>query len=80
MWLKRAVRYVPFHHILLFLYYYFWKGTWRAGKVGYISARLWSDVWRIRDYKQLELQLTGRLPTKRVASTGKPDRRVPQYD
>lgn len=80
MWLKQALRKMPLHHHLLFLYYWLWKGTWRAGRVGYISARLWSDVWRMRKYKRYEMELTGRLPAKRVYGNGARDVRVPQYD
>ena len=79
MWLKRNLRYLPFRNLLLFFYYYLWKGTWRAGKVGYISARLWADVWRFREYKQFEMEITGHLPVKRVDAPGKPDNRVPQF-
>lgn len=63
MWLKRLLRHIPFHSTIMFLYYWLWKGTWRAGKVGYIAARLWADVWRFREYKRLEIELTGRMPS-----------------
>ena len=80
MWLKRMLRRLPLHHQLLFLYYWLWLGTWRAGRVGYISARLWSDVWRFRKYKRYEMELTGQLPARRLHGPGKPDARVRQYD
>lgn len=80
MWLKTLLRRLPLHHHLLFIYYWLWKGTWRAGRVGYISARLWSDVWRMRAYKRYELELTGVLPHKRVYGPGTPDARVAQYE
>lgn len=80
MWLKRALRRLPLHHHLLFLYYYFPKGLWRAGRVGYIAARLWSDAWRIRAYKRYEMELTGRLPAKRRFGAGLPDTRVRQFE
>lgn len=80
MWLKRALRHIPMHHHILFFYYYLWKGTWKSGRVGYISARLWSDVWRIRAYKRYEIELTGRRPIKRIYGPGEADARVPQYE
>jgi hypothetical protein len=81
MWLKRLLRRVPCGHSwLLFLYYWIWKGTWRAGRVGYIAARLWSDVWRFREYKRYEIAITGRLPIKRQYGPGEPDKRVLQFD
>lgn len=80
MWLKALLRRLPLHHHLLFLFYWLWKGTWRAGRVGYISARLWADVWRMRAYKRYELELTGAVPQKRVYGPGRPDIRVAQYE
>ncbi len=80
MWLKKHFNKIPFHHFLLFLYYWLWFGTWRVGWVGYASARLWADVWRFREYKLREMEITGRLPLKRMYGPGEPDRRVPQYE
>jgi glycosyltransferase involved in cell wall biosynthesis len=61
MWLKRLLRRLPFRSVVLFLYYWLWKGTWRAGRVGYIAARLWADVWRFREYKRYEIERKGRM-------------------
>lgn len=80
MWLKNTLPRLPLHHHALFLYCYLWKGLWRAGRVGYIGARLWSDVWRLIAYKRYEMELTGELPAKRVYGAGVPDARVPQYE
>lgn len=80
MWLKSTLRRLPLHHHILFLYYWLWKGLWRSGRVGYIGARLWSDVWRMRAYKRFEMQLTGRPPVKRVHGAGAADARVRQYE
>lgn len=80
MWLKRLLRRLPGHSIVLFFYYWIWKGTWRAGRVGYIAARLWSDVWRFREYKRYEIAKTGRMPVRRQYEPGEPDPRVPRYD
>lgn len=80
MWLKKNFYRVPGRYLLLFLYYWLLKGTWRVGWVGYAWARLRADVMRLVEYKRKEMQLTGRLPTKRLYGPGKPDPRVPQYD
>lgn len=80
MWLKSTLPRLPLHHHAQFLYYYLWKGMWRAGRVGYMSARLWSDVWRLIAYKRYEMELTGRLPAKRAYGHGAPDPRVPHHD
>lgn len=80
MWLKKHYGYIPFRHQLMFLYNWLWQGTWHAGRVGYIWARLRSDVMRLIEYKQLEMSITGRVPTPRFFGPGKPDSRVPQYD
>lgn len=80
MWMKRALRRLPGHSMLMFFYYWVWKGTWRAGRTGYIAARLWSDVWRFRDYKRYEIATTARMPVRRHYGHGAPDPRVQQCD
>lgn len=80
MWLKKNFARIPGRYILLFLYYWLFQGTWRAGWVGYAWARLRADVMRLIEYKRREIELTGRLPTKRFYGSGKPDSRVRQYD
>lgn len=80
MWLKKNFVRIPGRYTLLFLYYWLWQGTWRAGWVGYAWAWLRSDVLRLRDYKRREIEITGRLPVKRFYGPGRPDSRVRQYD
>lgn len=80
MWLKKNFYRVPGRYILLILYYWLFKGTWRAGWVGYAWAYLRADVMRLCEYKRREIELTGRMPLKRTSQVGKPDDRVPQYD
>lgn len=80
MWLKRLLPRLPFHHVIMFFYYWIWKGAWRAGKVGYIASVLWADFWRLRAYKLYEMRLTGRVPARRTYGPGSPDPRVPQYE
>lgn len=80
MWLKTHFDKIPFRHLLLFFYYWLWRGMWRSGWVGYASARLWTDVWRFREYKRREIEITGRVPVKRVYGAGGPDKRVTQFE
>lgn len=80
MWLKKNFYRLPFRFSLLFLYHWLWQGSWRAGRVGHIWARLRSDVMRLVEYKREEIEITGRLPVKRFYGPGKPDTRVQQLD
>jgi hypothetical protein len=80
MWLKKNFMRLPFRYFLLFLHNWLWLGTWRAGWVGYVWARLRSDVMRLVEYKRREIEITGRLPVKRCYGSGQPDARVTQYD
>lgn len=80
MWLKKYFYYLPFRYFLFFLYHWLWLGAWRAGWVGYAWSRLRADVMRLVEYKRREIEITGRLPVKRVYGAGRPDPRVPQFD
>lgn len=80
MWLKTNFWRLPFRHVLFFLYNWLWQGSWRAGWVGYVWARLRSDVMRIIEYKHREMEITGHLPTGRMYGPGRPDSRVQQFD
>jgi glycosyltransferase involved in cell wall biosynthesis len=80
MWLKKHFRKLPFRYFLFFLYNWLWLGAWRAGWVGYVWARLRSDVMRLIEYKLREIELTGRLPAQRHYGPGTPDPRVQQHD
>jgi hypothetical protein len=80
MRLKKHFYQMPCRYTLLFLYRWFWLGTWRARWVGYAWARLRSDMMRLIEYKRREMELTGRLPAKRYYGTGQPDARIQQFD
>ncbi len=80
MWFKSNFLRLPFRYVLLLLYYWLWCGTWRAGWVGYAWTRLRSDVMRLIEFKRREIEITGRVPAKRIYGTGQPDKRVPQFD
>lgn len=79
MWIKRNFDHIPLRFALLFFYHWLWQGAWRAGWVGYAWSRLRCDVMRLREYKRREMEITGRLPVKRVYGPGLPDDRVKQY-
>jgi glycosyltransferase involved in cell wall biosynthesis len=80
MWIKKNFYRLPFRYLLLFLYNLLWQDAWRAGWVGYVWARLRSDVMRLREYKRREMELTGRFPVKRIYGPGQPDPRVQQSE
>jgi glycosyltransferase involved in cell wall biosynthesis len=80
MWLKKHFYRLPFRYLLLFLHHWLWLGAWRAGWVGYVWARLRADVMRLIEYKRREIELTGRLPTRRFYGAGQPDARIQQFD
>jgi len=80
MWMKRNFMKFPFRFFALFVYHYVVLAAWRAGWVGYVWARLRTDVYRLWEYKLREIRLTGRLPLKRPNGPAAPDVRVPQYD
>lgn len=79
MWLKANFNLFPGRFFFLFLFYWLFKGAFRAGKVGYIWSQLRADVMRYRDYKTYEMKLTGKFPIKRIYGSGLPDSRVQQY-
>ncbi len=79
MWIKKHFDQIPFRMLILFCYHWLVQGAWRAGWVGYAWARLRCDVMRLREYKRREIEITGRLPVKKVYGAGAPDSRVKQY-
>ena len=79
MWLKKIYFYLPFRHHLMRLYCLFFLGAWRAGRVGFIWARLRAEVFRMREYKRLEMTWQKNPYNPPPAKTGQPDSRVPQY-
>lgn len=79
MWFKRIYSYVPFRHQLMFLYCLFGQSAWRAGRSGFIWARLRAEVFRMREYKRLEMTWQGQGIEIPPVKRGAPDPRVPQY-
>jgi hypothetical protein len=65
---------------LLFGYHLILLGAWRAGKVGWIWARLRTEVFRLQEFKYFEMQRLGKIPGRTASHSGPPDPRVSQYD
>lgn len=55
MWFKKNFYKIPFRFVLLFLYYYIFKGLFMSGKEGFIWSHLRTEVMRMREYKFYEL-------------------------
>jgi len=56
------------------------QGAIRSGRVGYIWARLRLEVMRLVEYKQFEMKILNKTPTKRFYGPGKPDNRVKNFN
>ncbi|MDQ3268620.1 MAG: glycosyltransferase family 2 protein [Pseudomonadota bacterium] len=80
MWLKRHFWRLPGRYLVLFAYHLLALGAWRAGRVGWIWARLRTEVFRLQEYKYFEIQRLGRLPSRVPSHVGLPDPRVQQHD
>ena len=80
MWLKRHFWKIPGRYLILFLYHLLILGAWQAGRVGWIWARLRTEVYRLWEYKSYEMERQGHVPVKIPAHPGTPDPRVKQAD
>jgi hypothetical protein len=76
MWFKHHFYSVPARYKLLFLYFFVYRGLWRGGLVGYHCARLWTEVYRWKELKILEIKITGHMPKQKLHGPGQPDPRV----
>ena len=72
MWLKQNFWRLPGRFLLMQVYFLFWLGAWRAGKVGWIWSRLRTDLYRSQQYKLYEMQLAGAEYTMIPTGNGKP--------
>jgi len=79
MWCKRNFWKVPGRYLILFLYHFFVLRAWQAGQVGWIWARLRTEVYRLWEYKRFEMKLLGSVPVKIPAQAGEADSRVKFY-
>lgn len=80
MWMKRNFWKFPGRYIILFLYHLLIVGVWRAGRVGWIWARLRTEVYRLWEYKCREMERLGHVPVQIPSHSGQPDVRVRQAD
>jgi hypothetical protein len=79
MWLKKNFYRLPGRYFFFFLYNWLVLGCWRSGWVGYVWARLRSDIMRLVEYKRREMELTGPMDRGRFYGPGRADERVRQY-
>jgi glycosyltransferase involved in cell wall biosynthesis len=80
MWLKRHFWRFPGRFAALFFYHFVITGAWRAGRVGWIWARLRGDVYRMWEYKRFEIESLGRFPVRVPTHSGAQDARVRLYE
>lgn len=80
MWFKRNFWKVPGRYAILFWYHLLVVGAWRAGRAGWVWARLRTEVYRMWEYKRFEMDRLGHVPAKIPAHPGTPDLRVRQYE
>jgi glycosyltransferase involved in cell wall biosynthesis len=80
MWLKRYFWKVPGRYTILFWYHLIALGAWRSGRVGWLWARLRTEVYRTWEYKRFEMERLGHVPVKIPVHPAAPDPRVPLYD
>lgn len=76
MMIKKIFFSIPFRYLLVLIYNYFFVGAWRDGKVGFIWARLRSEVYRMREYKITEMNWSGLIPEIPKARHGDFDPRI----
>jgi hypothetical protein len=55
MWLKHNFNRIPLRFLLLFVYYYLYRGLFKFGKEGYIWSQLRVEVMRMREFKYFEI-------------------------
>lgn len=78
MWFKSNFKYLPFKYLFLFIYFWIYKGGIYSGKIGFIWAKLRTDVMRNILYKYYEMKLLNRDYVLFESGNGEPDNRVLQ--
>jgi len=78
MWLKKIYSKVPFRHQVYFIYCFIVLGAIRSGYLGLIWARLRVQVFRMREYKLIEMNWTDSVYTIHHKQDLIPDNRVKQ--
>jgi hypothetical protein len=80
MWFKANFRRLPFRYKLLLLHAFLVQGAWRAGRAGFIWARMRAEVHRMIDLKFEEMRLLGQAYDLPKTCSGSADPRVRQCD
>lgn len=70
MWFKRVYFWMPFRHVAMFFYCFFWLGAWRAGRAGLVWSRCRVLVFRMREDKIAEMRKLGRSYDGRYSADG----------
>ena len=76
MWMKKYFYYIPGRYKILFCYFFLYRGLWRAGKMGFHSAHLWTEVYRWKELKVLEMRIIGHQAEMQMQGPGQPDLRI----
>lgn len=76
MWIKQNFWSFPGRYTFLFIYYFIFLGAWRVGRVGWIWSVLRVSVYRLWEYKKIEMKILGRVPKHVPTNVGSPDSRV----
>jgi glycosyltransferase involved in cell wall biosynthesis len=80
MWAKKHFYKLPYRYFILFIYHWVFQGAFKAGKPGFIWARLRVEVMRLVEYKKYEMSISKKIPNKRYyGSSGEADERVKGY-
>ncbi len=69
---------LPFKNFLLFNYFLFIVGSYKGGKVGIIWAKLRVEVYKMREYKYLEMKLKGKFYEPTYPNDGPPNKKAIQ--
>jgi glycosyltransferase involved in cell wall biosynthesis len=80
MWFKQNFWKIPGRYGILFLYHLVLVNAWRTRRVGWIWAKLRTEVYRLWEFKYFEIQRQGDIPKKIPHHPGEPDSRVPFYE
>ena len=61
MYFKKIIFKIPFKHFFIIYYNFFFKGAWKNGKSGFRWAKMRSFVYRLREYKVIEMKNSYKL-------------------
>ncbi len=78
MWMKKHFYMLPGRYVVFFWYLIIVQGAWRAGWIGWVWARLRTEVMRLIELKTYEMRANKKVPSQRIYGSGVPDPRVNQ--